>query len=343
MKAGVLEQVKQPVVIKNVPDPTVGPGDVLIRVQASGICRTDVHIADGWMKDWFGLDPFPIIPGHEVAGVVEQVGQDVTQFKQGDRVMAYYLFTCGRCQYCLSGQEQTCETLFTGFNARGFTSDGGYAEYMTMPEQFVIRLPDSLDFITAAPFICGGLTAYGGLKKGQVRPGQRVAILGIGGIGHLAIKLARAMGAEVIAITSEGKEDLARELGAHEVVTRENGHVGQKLRDMGGVNTVISATVDPVSLGQIIQGVAPRGNLIIIGLTPPGEPAISFEPGAVLFGQQNITGNLMGTRWDMHELLDLAARTKIQPVSEVYSLEEVNKAHERLRNNQVRFRAVLTI
>jgi propanol-preferring alcohol dehydrogenase len=343
VKAAVMERMGEPLVIKAVPDISIGSRDVLIQVKACGICRTDLHIADGWMKEWFGLDPFPLIPGHEVAGVVAQVGAEVTTCKPGERVVGFYLYTCGHCRQCLNGQEQTCDTLFTGFRASGFNIDGGYAEYMSLPEQYIIPLPEGLDFVTAAPLVCGGLTAYGGLKNGGVGPNSRVAVLGIGGIGHVALQLANAMGSEVIAITnSEDKSQLARRLGAHHII---HGHddVGQQLRDMGGADVVLSTTINPKTLGQMIQGVSPRGSLVIIGLTPPGEPAISIEPGAVLFGQQRITGNLMGSRWDLRELLNLAVRHNIQPMSEVYPLEEVNQAHERLRRNEVRFRAVLTL
>lgn len=337
-----MEAKQQPVTIKSVPDPQIGPGDVLVKVEACGVCRTDIHIVDGWMKDWFNLDPFPIIPGHEVVGVVEQVGSDVTRFKKGDRVAAFYLFTCGRCEYCLSGHEQTCETLFTSFNARGFTSDGGYAEYMPMPEDFLIPLPEKLDFIQAAPLVCGGLTAYGALKQGEVGPNKKVAVLGIGGIGHLAIQMAKALGSEVIAITgSEDKVQLAKDLGAHHVVHGRD-DVGAQLSALGGADTIISSTVDPKSLSQMLAAVRPRGALILIGLTPPGEVAIQMEPGAVLFGQQRITGNLMGSRQDMKEMLTLVANAGIKTMSEVYTLDEVNKAHERVRYNQARFRAIIT-
>ena len=151
------------------------------------------------------------------------------------------------------------KTLFTGFEASGFTSDGGYAEYMRLPEQFVIALPDELDYITAAPLVCGGLTAYGALKQAKVRPGTRVGVLGIGGIGHLAIQLANALGAEVVALTgSENKTELAKDLGAHHVLVGRD-ELGTQLAEMGGVDVVLSATINPKTLGQMIQGVRPRG------------------------------------------------------------------------------------
>lgn len=342
MKAAVMTAARKPLVIQTVPDPVLGPKDVLIRVHACGICRTDIHISDGWLKNWFGLEPYPLIPGHEVAGVIEQVGPEVTLVKPGDQVVAFYVLTCGHCRYCLTGHEQTCETFFTGFTARGYNTPGGYAEYMTLPEEFAIPLPAELSFGAAAPLVCGGLTAYGALKTAGARPGTRMAILGIGGIGHVAIQIARAMGAEVIAITgSEDKVSWARELGAHEVIVGRD-DVGQQLREMGGADGVVTTSVDPQTVRQMIQGVQPLGWLVLIGMTPPGETAISIEPGAVLFGQQRITGNLMGSRWDMHELLDLAVKHNFTSLVEDYSLEDVNRAHERVRNNKVRFRAVLT-
>ena len=216
MKAGVMEQAQQPIVIKDVPDPSIGARDVLVRVNACGVCHTDLHIADGFLGG-FGIDPFPLILGHEVAGVVEQVGSEVTHLSLGDRVGVAYLFSCGRCRYCLSGEEEACLTLYSQpsqMQMGGFTLDGGYAQYMKVPANYAIPLPPGLDFGDAAAFLCGGLTVYAGFKNAQLRAGQRAAVLGIGGLGHLAIPIARAMGAEVIAITStEAKVELARELG----------------------------------------------------------------------------------------------------------------------------------
>lgn len=191
MKAAVLEQAQQLMVIQDVPDPSVGINDVLIKVRACGVCHTDLHIVDGILAA-LGLDPFPLIMGHEIVGEVEQVGSDVTHVKPGDRVAAYWQFGCGHCHYCLSGKEQTCITNLTvrGPHQAGITLPGGYAEYVAIGAEYAMLLPDNMEFVDAAPFLCVGLTMYGGFKNAALRPGQRAAVLGIGGLGHMAIPIA---------------------------------------------------------------------------------------------------------------------------------------------------------
>ena len=338
MKAAVMEDAHQPMVIKEVPDPIIGHRDVLIRIRACGVCHTDLLIADGVYKS-FGMDPFPYIPGHEPAGVVEQAGAEVTHLKQGDRVGVYALISCGRCRYCLSGEEESCVTLFSQPQSYGFTMDGGYAQYMAVPADCAISLPPELDFTAAAPLFCAGLTVYPALKNAHLRPGQRAAVLGIGGLGHLAIPIARAMGAEVIAITStEEKAELSRNLGAHHVISGGD-DIGQKLLEMGGADVVLSTIVDPEPIGKVIQGISPGGALVLTGITTDPLPIV---PAALAFKQHRIIGSFIGSRRDMQELLQLAVQHDIRPINEVYPLEETNEVHARLRANQVRFRAVLT-
>lgn len=338
MRAAVQERVDQPLVLKDVPKPAVGRRDAMIRVEACGVCHTDLHLADGFFRP-LGIDVFPLIPGHEVVGVVEDVGADVTHVKPGDRVGAYFFQTCGLCTHCLGGHETACGTLFTGPRLNGFTVDGGYAEYMCAPADFVLRLPDRLEFLDAAPLFCGGVTMYGGLKRAGVQSDQRVAILGIGGLGHLGIQIAKAMGAEVVAITSRGKEEWSRDLGADHVVVRNGGSVGQQLLDLGGVDVILSTTVNPPDIADSLPGLRLRGSLVLTGMT--ADP-LSIMPAGFAFAQQRIIGSIIGTRLDQAELLDLAARANIRPVVEAYPLSKVNEVHERLRAQKVRLRAVLT-
>ena len=337
MKAAVQEQADQPLVVQDVPMPEIGRRDALLRVEACGVCHTDLHLADGFFQP-LGIDVFPIIPGHEVVGVVEEVSPDVKHVKPGDRVGAYFFWTCGLCPHCLGGHETGCATLFTDPKLHGFTVDGGYAEYMKIPAEYLLRLPDALDFVDAAPLFCGGVTVYGGFKSAGLRPDQRVAILGIGGLGHLGIQIAKAMGAEVIAITSGGKEDWARELGADQVITR-NGDIGQQLLELGGADVILTTTIEPADIASVMQGLRVRGSYVITGMT--ADP-LSIMPAAFAFAQQRIIGSIIGTRRDQAELLDLVVRNNIRPVTEVYPLDEVNEVHDRLRDQKVRLRAVLT-
>ena len=336
MRAAVQEQVNQPLAIRNVPMPTLGRRDALLKVEACGVCHTDIHLAEGFFQP-LGIDVFPIIPGHEVAGVVEEVGADVSHVKRGDRVGAYFFWTCGLCPHCLDGHETGCATLMTAPKLHGFTVDGGYAEYVRIPAEHLIRLPDELDFVDAAPLFCGGVTMYGGFKSAGLRPDQRVAILGIGGLGHLGIQIAKAMGAEVVAVTSKGKEEWARDLGAHHVIAR-NGDIGQQLLDLGGADVILSTTIEPNDIASALRGLRIRGSFVITGMT--ADP-LSIMPAGFAFAQQRIIGSIIGTRRDQAELLELAVRNDIRPLTEVYPLDQVNQVHDRLRQQKVRLRAVL--
>jgi propanol-preferring alcohol dehydrogenase len=333
MKAAVIDRVKGPMVIKHVADPTPGAGDVLIHVRACGICHTDLHIAEGLLGE-----PFPCVLGHEIVGVIEQVGSDVTTFKAGDRVGVYFFITCGQCKYCLDGEEEACITWQTGPQICGFTRSGGYAQYASVPAAYCLVLPGELDFASTAPLFCGGNTVYEGLKLADVRPGKRVAVLGIGGLGHLALQIAKAMGAEVIAITStEGKADLAKKLGADSVIVAES-NPGEKLQGLGGADVVLSTTEDSRAIENILPGILPKGTLTLAAFaTNP----ISIVPMMLAMGQKKIIGHQFGSRKDMQELLQLAAKNKIGAITEPFPLEEANVAHQRLRDNQMRLRGVL--
>lgn len=336
MRAAVQEQVDHPLVIKDLPTPRPGRRDAVLRVEACGVCHTDLHLADGFFRP-LGIDVFPLVPGHEVVGTIEEVGADVSHVKRGDRVGAYFFWTCGLCPNCLGGTETGCATLLNGPRLHGFTVDGGYAEYMAIPAEHLVPLPEALDFVDAAPLFCGGITMYGGFKAAGLRSDQRVAVLGIGGLGHLGIQIANAMGAEVVAITSAGKEEWARDLGAHHVIAR-NGDVGQQLLELGGADVVLSTTVDPGDITAVMKGLRVRGSLVLTGMT--ADP-LSIMPAAFAFTQQRIIGSIIGTRRDQKELLELAVRNDIRPVTEVYPLDQVNEVHQRLRDQKVRLRAVL--
>lgn len=336
MKAAVLEQVGRPMAMKDVPEPVVGRRDALIKVAACGVCHTDLHLSDGFFRP-LGIDVFPIIPGHEVVGVVEEVGADVRHVKRGDRVGASFFQTCGLCHNCLDGVETACHTLFSNPRLTGLSLNGGYAEYTVTPAEFLVPLPEELTFTEAAPLFCGGVTMYTALVRAGVRADHRVAILGIGGLGHLGVAIAKAMGAEVVAITSAGKESLARELGADHVVVR-SGNVGQQLLDIGGTDVIVSTTIDSADISSVLQGLRMRGSYVLTGMT--AEP-LSLMPAGFAFAQQRVIGSVIGTRREQAELLDLAVRHRIRPLTESYALGQANEVHDRLRNQKVRLRAVL--
>ncbi len=338
MKAAVQERPQAPLVLKDLPAPAVGPREALVRVRACGVCHTDLHLAEGLFKT-FGYDPFPLVPGHEIAGIVEDVGREVTHLQPGDRVTVYWWHSCGRCRCCLAGQEESCLEGLAKMQATGLTRNGGYAEYVSVPADCLVPLPAEIEFADAAPFSCAGLTVYAGLKNAGLRPGQRAAMLGIGGLGHLGLQIARAMGAEVIALTSSAsKQEIARQLGAHHVLPATGREFGKRLRELGGADVAVSTTMDFQAIRDVMDGLAPQGTLVLASLTAGRLP---IDPRSFILAQQRVMGTFLGSRLELQELLRLAVLHRIRPVLEKYPLEQVNEVHQRLRDNQVQLRAVL--
>jgi D-arabinose 1-dehydrogenase-like Zn-dependent alcohol dehydrogenase len=339
MRAAVQEQANRPLIIQDIPEPLPGEEEVLVKVYAAGVCHSDIHIADGDLAG-FGFNPYPLILGHEIAGVVEQVGSSVTGIHPGDRVGVQFILTCGRCPYCQMGEEESCLEYLSSFAGIGWTVNGGYAEYVKVPQDRIIPLPPKIDFVDAASLFCAGLTTYAAFKNAGLRPGQRTAVLGIGGLGHLAIQIARAMGSEVVAITSsEDKIPLAKSLGAHDVIYSTDGSSGQRLMEMGGANVILSTTHAPQAIMPTMAGLLPQGALVLTGATMDVLPVV---PMMLMVPQHRVIGSLVGSKQDQCELLELATEHNIRPMTETYSLEEANHAIARLRANQVRFRAILT-
>ena len=332
MRAAVATGRGEPLALRDVPKPTIGPQDVLLRVEASGICYTDLRLIDGRPD----TDPPPIIPGHEPVGTVEEIGAEVDSVAPGDRAGAHALYTCGVCVYCRAGEEEACVEGAT--RLAGFGFDGGYAEYLRVPADHVVRLPVGLAAADAAPFFCAGLTVYAGLKNAGLQPGQRVAVIGIGGLGHLALPIAKAMGAaEVYAVTgSPDKAAVARDGGADWVGDAEA--AAQELAARGGAHVVLSTANGLEPLGQIIPGVAKQGTIVL--LAADGD-VLPIPPRAFTGLQLRVIGSFFGSRQDVSEVLHLAMTHDIRPLTETYPLDEVNTALERLHANEVRFRAVL--
>jgi D-arabinose 1-dehydrogenase-like Zn-dependent alcohol dehydrogenase len=338
MRAALLERPQTPLVLTEVPLPDVGPREALVRVRACGVCHTDLHLADGLFKT-FGYDPFPLIPGHEIAGEVESWGAEVSGLRRGDRVAVYWWHSCGRCRCCLSGEEESCLEGLAKMQATGLTRNGGYAPWVAVPAHCLVPLPPEIEFAAAAPFGCAGLTVYAALVNADLRPGRRVAILGLGGLGHLGLQIARAMGAEVVALTSsESKQEIAIRLGAHHVLLAKGRDFGKRLRDLGGVDVAVSTTMDFQAIRDVMDGLAPQGTLVLAALTAGRLP---IDPRTFVLAQQRVMGSFLGSRVQLQELLHLAALHGIRPLVERYSLEQVHDVYQRLRENKVQFRAVL--
>jgi alcohol dehydrogenase, propanol-preferring len=336
MKAAVVEEFGKPLKIKYVPVPTPGPGQVLVQVVASGVCHTDLHAALG---DWPIKPALPLIPGHEVVGKIAAVGPDVTIFKEGDRVGVSWLHSaCGLCDYCLSGWETLCQKQQT----TGYSVNGGFAEYVLAPAAYVGIIPDRLDSVAAAPIICAGVTTYKGIKETDTKPSEWVVVVGVGGLGHLAVQYAKVMGRRGGAVDiDDEKLELARRLGAHVIVNAAAmDPVAFIRKQTGGAHGVVVTAVSPVIFRQAIDMLRPGGTCVLIGL-PPGEFHLSLFD--VVLKRLTIRGSIVGTRKDLRESLDFAAAGLVRAAVEVQPLEAINDVFDRLQKGQVNGRVVLDL
>jgi alcohol dehydrogenase len=330
MNAAVLTRVKQPLELKNLPDPEPGPGQVRIRIHASGLCGTDMHV-------WHGTFPIPLpaVIGHEPVGVVEKLGAGVTALRLGDRVgVCWHQSGCGRCKYCQENRGQFCLE-----GGRSWIQNGGAnSELMLAEASGCTLLPAGLAFEAAAPLFCAGFTVMSGYRNSSPRTGDRVAVIGIGGLGHLALQIAKALGHETIAITSsESKRAEAKALGADEVLVIKE-HAGNELKKLGGADVVLSTSNSMAQNTQVIAGLRPEGRFVSMAVG--GEP-IQVNPMQLLMGQIQLRGASQNERRDLVEVLDLAARGKVKPMLELYKLADINRAVVRLDEGKVRYRAVI--
>lgn len=281
----------------------------------------------------------PLIPGHEGVGVVEKLGEGVTSLKVGDRVGIPWLFSaCGECEYCLTGWETLCKQQLNG----GYSVDGAYAEYCAAPAAYVARIPDELSDVDAAPILCAGVTTYKALKVANVKPGEWVAIYGIGGLGHVALQYAKAMGYNVVAVDiHQEKLELAKELGADITVNGSEVDPAQAIQDqVGGVHGAVSVAVTKKAFEQAYRSVRRGGSLVVVGL-PNAELSIPIFD-TVLNGV-TVKGSIVGTRKDLQEALDFAARGKVRAIIETQPLEKINEVFERMEKGQINGRVVLTL
>lgn len=302
MKAALLNEIGKPLELTEVPTPQPAPGEVLIHVDACGVCHSDLHLADG---DWEQLKPItktPLILGHEVVGTVAKLGEGVTELHVGDRVGVPWLnWTCGECEFCLEGREVLCVKQ----RVTGCMVDGGYAEFMIAPATHAARIPASLHTDETAPLLCAGLTVYRALKQSGFQLGHRVAVFGVGGLGHLAIQIAKAMGAWVCGIdVADSKLKLATECGADAVFNASAGPVYKETKKLGGMHVVLVASGSKSAYETALRCLRRGGTLAVVGLAP--EP-ISISTVALVGLEARIIASSVGTREDLREMLDLVA------------------------------------
>ena len=334
MKAAVLHGYGQPLQIEQVPVPTVGPGQILVQVAACGVCHTDLHAIDG---DWPVKATLPLIPGHEGVGTVVATGAGVTHVHDGDRVGVPWLYSaCGHCEYCYSGWETLChEQQNTGYSVQG-----SFAEYVLADPDYVGHIPDTLSFIDAAPILCAGLTVYKGLKETEVKPGEWVVISGIGGLGHLAVQYAKAMGMHVVAVdVSPEKLRLAHAVGAEILIdaTQEDPAAVVQAK-VGGAQGVLVTAVSPVAFTQGVGMLRRRGTLALVGLPPGDFPVNIFD---VTLNRKTIRGSIVGTRQDLSESLAFAAGGTVSVHSRTERLEDINQVLTELKAGRIEGRVVL--
>ena len=328
MKAAVVPAKSSSWQIQDVPQPQPGPGQVLVKMRASGICFTDVHQTLGNLPG-----PFPRILGHEPVGEIVAVAPDVTTRKVGDRVgSAWIQSTCGRCEWCQRGRRMFCPFL----KGTGGDVQGGHAEYMLMNADATYLIPDKVSYEQAAPIFCAGYTVYSGLRWADPQPHERVAVLGIGGLGHLAVQYAKAAGFGTIAIShSPDKDKMIRELGAEEIVRD-----GKGLTAAGGADIILSTSNSTAAMVDSIQGLRPDGRFIVMGAD--AEP-LTVSLIELLFKRIKIIGSQQNGPEYLYEALDYVAQGKVKSIVETYPLAEAAKAYERVAGGKARFRAVLTM
>jgi propanol-preferring alcohol dehydrogenase len=337
MQAAVVEKFSQPLVVREIPVPEPGPGQVLVEIVASGVCHTDLHAAEG---DWPVKPTLPFTPGHEGAGIVVALGRGVTHLKEGDRVGVAWLHSaCGHCDFCLAGWETLCVEQKNS----GYSVNGSFAQYALAQADYLGRIPNNLSFVDAAPILCAGVTTYKGLKETSARPGEWVVISGAGGgLGHVAIQYAKAMGMHVAAVDlGPEKIALAKKLGAELTIDARTEDPPTEIhKRIGGAHGVLVTAVSTIAFKQAI-GMLRRGGTCVLNGLPPGEFPVSIFD--VVLNRYTIRGSIVGTRLDLEEALSFAAEGKVKAMIETQPLESINDVFQRLKTGKVNGRVVLGI
>jgi propanol-preferring alcohol dehydrogenase len=335
MKAAVVEEFGKPLILREWDIPTPEAGQILVKTEACGVCHTDLHAANG---DWPLKPTPPFIPGHEGIGLVVEIGEGVTNVKVGDRVGVPWLYSaCGHCEFCLTAWETVCADAEFG----GYTKNGGFAEYIIADPKYVAHIPDGLSAIEAAPIICAGITTYKGIKETTAKPGEWIAISGCGGLGHLAIQYAKAMGLKVCAVDiDDGKLKHATQVGADAVVNAKADDAIEAVKKVtnGGAHGVLITAPSLPAFEQGLGMTRKHGTCVLVGL-PPGEfPTPLFD---VVANCITIRGSFVGNRKDMAEALAFAAEGKVKADIELQPLSSINEIFTRLENGQVPARVVI--
>jgi len=337
MKAAVVRAFGKPLTIEEVPVPTPGPGEVLIKIVATGVCHTDLHAADG---DWPVKPSPPFIPGHEGAGIVAAVGSGVVGLKEGDPVGVAWLHdACGACEHCITGWETLCESQHDS----GYSVNGTFAEYAIGAAAYVGRLPERPNFAELAPILCAGVTTYKGIKESEVKPGEWIAISGIGGLGHVAIQYAKAMGLHVVALdVAEDKLALARTLGAEIAIdARAHDAAARVIKETGGgAHGVLVTAVSPPAFSQALNLVRRKGTVSLVGLPPANFQTPIFD---IVLKRITIRGSIVGTRKDLAEAIAFAAEGKVRAHIHRTTLENINHVFADLKAGTVDGRIVLEL
>lgn len=336
MKAAVAHQFGKDLAIEKIPIPTVNPDQILVKIMASGVCHTDLHAVEG---DWPVKPTLPLIPGHEGAGIVAAVGSRVTLVKEGDRVGIPWLHTaCGHCEYCLTGWETLCPAQ----KNTGYSVNGCYAEYVVADPNYVVRLPEQLDFSAVASILCAGLTTYKGIKETDAKPGNWIVILGIGGLGHMGIQYAKTMGLKVVAVDiHEQPLQLAKELNADLTINAAlEDPVKRVQQEIKGAHAVLATAVSPTAFTQAVAMLRPHGTVSVVGL-PPGSFSLSIFD--MVLNRKTIRGSIVGTRMDLLESLAFAQEGKVRVHYTLDKLDNINEIFRKMRSGHIVGRVVMEI
>src|SRR5882762_2546536 len=334
MRAAQVAKAGGPIEIteREVPQPPAGW--VRIKVQACGICHSDSLVKEGY---WPGLQ-YPRVPGHEVVGVVDAVGSSVTQWKSGQRVgVGWHGGHCGYCDACRNGDFFGCKV---NLQITGISFDGGYADYLVAPAVAVAAIPDDLSPVEAAPLMCAGITTYNALRNSQAKPGDVVAVLGLGGLGHLGVQYAAKMGFKTVGIArGQDKEPLARKLGAHYYIDSQAQDPAAELQKLGGAKVILATVTNGDAMSAVQGGLGLNGTLVVIGAAQ----SMQVSPLVLIGGRRAVKGWYSGTAIDSQDTLKFSVLTGVRSMNEVYPLERVAEAYERMMSGKARFRVVLTM